>query len=95
MSEEVQVDDIDTSTVIHRSCSAETLSFGVCCICEMNTDNTELDTPDHVTIVKNLVVITCSSCHQRFHMKCLEEDFNLDKLLDIIEGGYTCFVCRE
>ena len=95
MSQEVQVDHVGTSTVIHRSSSAETITFGLCSICEVNTHYSSEETEEHVVIINNLVLIKCCLCNQMFHMKCLQEQLDLSMLLDIVETGYSCVTCRD
>ena len=89
MSNEVQSNVVSS---LNRSSSAETLSFGVCYICELVDEAVNCE--EHVTIINNEVVLNCRQCHRQYHLKCLEEKFDVEKLIDAIESGYTCMLCE-
>ena len=90
--------ECDSSTpqaTLHRSQSAETIAYNTCNICESgHVVSNVCQCDDHVLLENNIVFLKCFECQRLFHLQCISEKIDLDKLLTVVETGYLCSLCQ-
>ena len=107
----LQENIINSTEILHRSESAETVSFNElnCANCGetlhsiIDTDtleNKREDSTESLLIVDDALFLCCYSCRKLFHFGCLylgqqEADSEIDFLLQIIENNYICADCNN
>ena len=110
MSEELQDKEV-SSSLMHRSDSAETLCFCdiesegefTCCVCHVRTTpevaqelaEQWLDRNISLLMVKNIVYLRCRGCLRVFHLACITRNLTVDDLRALCEEDFCCEDCLE